>query len=220
MSEIISEELTGWIMDGTLNAGQRIREDEIAEAFGVSRIPVREALHVLNNKGLVEIEPYVGTTVSQLTEKDIEEIYYLRSILEPIACERAADFVTDEDIQALDEIQVVLEDLCAQENDHLAHAKKVYQFNREFHMGIYSLSQMDNLMKIIDNLWDRIAFLRVRAAFSEGYPAQMEKEHRSYLKLLHERDGKKLAFQMQTNLRQHLDQIKATGNAVSKPESA
>ncbi|MCB2202813.1 GntR family transcriptional regulator [bacterium] len=204
MSEIITEELTGWIMDGTLDGGQRILEDEIAETFGVSRIPVREALRVLSTRGLVEIEPYVGTRVSQLSKEDIQEIYYLRTILEPIACERAVEYVTDEDIAELVVLQNILEDVCKQDNDHVTYAKTVYQYNREFHMGIYKLSRMTNLIKILDNLWHRIAFLRVRAAYSESYPAQMQNEHNTYIRLLQARDGKKLAEVLKDNLKHHL----------------
>lgn len=207
MSEIIAEELTGWIMDGTLDGGQRIREDELAEVFGVSRIPVREALHVLNTRGLVEIEPYVGTRVAKLSKQDIQEIYYLRGILEPIACEKAVELITDEDIQALAEIQNVLEGICSQDNENLTTVKRIYHYNREFHMGIYTISGMKNLIDILDNLWHRIAFLRVRAAYSENYPAQMKDEHRSYLRLLRERDSKGLADAVKENLQHHLDHM-------------
>ena len=205
LSEIICEELTGWIMDGTLERGQRIREEELAETFGVSRIPVREALRVLNTRGLVETKPYVGTRVSKLSKKDIKEIYFLRSVLEPIACERAAELVTDEDINALVEIQNILEEVCTQDKDHLSYAKTVYQYNREFHMGIYRLSQMDHMIKILEDLWHSIAFLRLRAANSANYAEQMKREHHSYLNYLQKRDGKGLAEELKNNLTNHLD---------------
>lgn len=207
MSEIIVEELTGWIMDGTLDAGQRLREDDLAEVFGVSRVPVREALRALNNRGLVVIEPYVGTTVSQLTSKDIQEIYYLRTVLEPIAGEKAAENITDAEIENLAKVQDVLEEICMQNGDHLINSKSVYHYNREFHNGIYKISEMDILLKVINDLWDRIAFLRVRSAYSETYPAQMKKEHREYLRLLEERDGQGLAKQIQNNLEHHLTDV-------------
>lgn len=218
MSEIISEEITGWIMDGTLDAGQRIREDELAEVFGVSRIPVREALRALSNRGLVEIEPYVGTTVSKLTQKDIQEIYYLRSVLEPIACKQAAMKISDEEIEALREVQNVLEDVCIQKGDHLVNSKTVYHYNREFHMGIYRISEMDILLNIIDNLWDRIAFLRIRTAYSDTYPEQMRNEHQMYLKLLSERDGETLANALRMNLEHHLMDIINANLAHSEGE--
>lgn len=207
LSEIISEEITSWIMDGTLDAGQRIREDELAEIFGVSRIPVREALRILHNRRLVDIEPYVGTTVIKLTEEDIQGVYYLRSVLEPIACERAVRNITDQEIEDLTKIQDALEEVCVQNGDHLINSKTVYHYNREFHMGIYRPCKMVVLMDLIDNLWDRIAFLRIRTAYSDTYPIKMRKEHREYLRLLKERDGEELADQVRSNLENHLDEI-------------
>ena len=71
MSELICEQISDWIMDGTLEAGQRISEDELAERFGVSRMPVREAVRMLCAKGLMQSIPYVGSSVRKLSNDEI-----------------------------------------------------------------------------------------------------------------------------------------------------
>ncbi len=204
MSEVICDEITNWIMDGTLGVGQRIREEDLAEVFGVSRMPVREAIRMLESRGLVDTIPYVGSSVKKLSSEEIDEIYLLRTILEPLACELASERITEEEIDVLEGIQEKLENLCLQPKN-LENSKALYFANRDFHIGIYSASGLEKLLSIINNLWDSIAYLRIRTAFSENYPQQMIREHREYLKLLRSRDGKELASQLKENLRLHAD---------------
>ncbi len=183
MSEVICDEITNWIMEGTLDVGQRIREEDMADVFGVSRMPVREAIRMLESRGLVDTIPYVGSSVKRLTSEKIDEIYLLRTILEPLACEIASERITEEEIQALEGIQEKLEELSLQPRN-LENSKALYFANRDFHIGIYSASRVEKLLSIINNLWDTIAYLRIRTAYSESYPQQMMREHREYLKLL------------------------------------
>ena len=76
------------ILSGELAPGHAIIETEVASHFGVSRAPVREALQILANKGLVEVESYRGTTVRRLARRDVEEVYEMRSVLETYAVQR------------------------------------------------------------------------------------------------------------------------------------
>jgi len=88
------------ILAGELAPGHAIVETEVASHFGVSRAPVREALQILANKGLVEVESYRGTTVRRLAKRDVEEVYEMRSVLEAYAVQhvvrtRAAQVALD-----------------------------------------------------------------------------------------------------------------------------
>lgn len=76
------------ILAGELAPGQAIVETELASHFGVSRAPVREALQILANKGLVEVASYRRTTVRRLARKDVQEVYEMRSVLETYAVQR------------------------------------------------------------------------------------------------------------------------------------
>lgn len=202
MKDLIEKELMNWIMDGRLDKGQRLREDELAEIFGVSRIPVREALHVLELKGLVEVTPYIGATVRQLSSSEVQQVYLMRGLLEPLAAEYAAELITKKELINLKSIQEELESLCSVEHNP-ENRRKVYDKNRDFHMAIYNASKMDILVHLINNLWDNIAFLRIRSAYSPDYPEMMKREHRDYIHLLSIHDGKTLSKVLRENLEQH-----------------
>jgi DNA-binding GntR family transcriptional regulator len=73
------------IRSGKLKPGDRLLETQLAEEMHISRFPIREALRYLEKEGLVQTEPFKGTYVAQLTEKDMEELYSLRSAIEELA---------------------------------------------------------------------------------------------------------------------------------------
>jgi len=206
MSEQIFEQLCDWIMDGTLRAGQKISEDELADRFGVSRMPVREAVRLLSAKGLVESIPYIGTTVRVLTDHEVREIYLLRSVLEPLASSKAAEYIIDVELEQLQNIQTELEKN-AKLPLSLSTSKELYRLNKEFHMCMYAPSRMNTLLKIIDGLWDSIANIRMRIAYTSIYPQQMQHEHRDYIHCLKQRDGETLAQIVKKNLEFHAKQI-------------
>ena len=85
----IADALQAAILSGEIGPGEALVETDIAARLGVSRAPVREALQLLANSGLVETVPYRGTTVRSLSSRDVEEIYSLRSVLETFALRRA-----------------------------------------------------------------------------------------------------------------------------------
>jgi DNA-binding GntR family transcriptional regulator len=85
----IADALQAAILSGELRPGDALIETEIATRLGVSRAPVREALQLLANSGLVEAVPYRGTTVRRLSASDVEELYSMRSVLEAFALRRA-----------------------------------------------------------------------------------------------------------------------------------
>lgn len=90
------------IIRGYLDPGERLQEPALAEALGVSRGPVREALAELDREGLVKVRHRRGATVTRLSDKDVEEIYVLRVALERLAMERAAELATEEDFASMD----------------------------------------------------------------------------------------------------------------------
>lgn len=90
------------ILTAALPPGTRLRQEKLAEVFGTSRIPVREALRALEYEGLVASLPYRGFTVTELDADDIEEVYDLRILLEGHAVRLAVPLMTDDDIQALE----------------------------------------------------------------------------------------------------------------------
>src|SRR5262245_57342905 len=90
------------ILRGVLEPGARLRQEELAEVFGTSRIPIREALRALEYEGLVASEPNRGFSVATLDADDVEEAYDLRILLEGHAIRLALPLVTEEDLEELE----------------------------------------------------------------------------------------------------------------------
>ncbi|MBW1699146.1 MAG: GntR family transcriptional regulator [Deltaproteobacteria bacterium] len=101
LSEGIYKSLKASILNGTLSPGERIRELELSRWFNTSQGPVREALKLLEQEGLVTREPYKGTFISQITREEVNEVYALRILLESIAVRRFIGRVRKKDIETL-----------------------------------------------------------------------------------------------------------------------
>jgi DNA-binding GntR family transcriptional regulator len=99
--ESIADQLRDEILDGRLAAGSRLLETELADRFGVSRGPIRDALNELARQGLAEDLPRRGTFVSRLSERDLEEVYVLRRAIEEAAVRLAITRASDDDIAAM-----------------------------------------------------------------------------------------------------------------------
>lgn len=87
----IAEKLRDAILAGELRPGEAVVETTIAAQFGVSRAPVREAIRILEQEGVLEVVPYRGTTVRMLTRHDVDELYSFRTMLEEFAIRRVID---------------------------------------------------------------------------------------------------------------------------------
>jgi DNA-binding GntR family transcriptional regulator len=92
------------ILGGELKPGERLRAEALAQRFGTSRTPVREALLQLEGQGLVEVEPNRGAVVRTFDRDDVLDLYEVRALLEPAAAARAAKRISAADLQRLDEL--------------------------------------------------------------------------------------------------------------------
>lgn len=102
--DMVAGGLRGAILGGALVGGEPLRQEELAERFGVSRIPVREALRQLEGEGLVAFYPHRGAVVTSLSPFEVEEITEIRVALEPLALRRAIPLMRDEDLERAREI--------------------------------------------------------------------------------------------------------------------
>jgi len=191
LSELVKEQLADWIMDGTLKIGQKISEEELAQQLAVSRMPVREALRVMENTGLVRSIPFVGTTIREFSQEEIKEIYMLRTLLEPTACYYAVENIN---VDCFYELELIQKKMSAIEKmpPSIENGKKMYWLNREFHLKIYEKAMMPTLLSIVENLWETTAYIRIKSASEPGYVQRQLEEHRLYLKFIKERDSETL----------------------------
>lgn len=104
LSDNVAKTLREMILNGTLAPGERINQVHLAEDMNISRGPLREALRLLQNEGLVKHETNKGTFVTSLSKKDIWEIYTLRALLEGEAAQIAIEHLQQSDFDKLEDI--------------------------------------------------------------------------------------------------------------------
>ena len=141
--ESVTAYLREEIIKGKREPGVRLSQEELAEEFGVSRIPIREALRQLAAEGLVTLHPRRGAFVSELTPESGEELLAIAGALEGLATRRGAERVTPEGLQ---EMRRLLDEMPRYERKPLDW----YQLNQAFHMVLVRASGWERLVKLVD----------------------------------------------------------------------
>jgi len=108
--ETAYDRLISELRSGTLSPGQRLRETELAQRFGLSRTPIREAIRRLESDGFVEHRPRVGAAIRELGHSEVVELYEMRIILERTAAEMAAQRATQAEIDEIADLNAALAD--------------------------------------------------------------------------------------------------------------
>jgi len=187
LSNQVFEQIKEMIVRGTIPAGKRMIESEIAESMGISRTPVREAVHKLEAEGLLNPLPKGGYVVRGLDISDIEETFEIRSILESFASYLAAHRHSNKEIVPLEE---KMEEFQRYLDKH--DLKELARINTEFHELLYTLSRSPRLVKMIHNLRDEIYFLRKIILRSVDMARLSNKDHREIIKAIKKREAKKV----------------------------
>lgn len=173
LREVVCESLREAIRNGALKPGERIMEIQLAEELGVSRTPVREAIRKLELEGYVVMMPRRGTYVASMSIRDINEIFEIRTALESLSNGLAADHITDEELEHLQRLLVIIGGYIKEEN-----IEKIVETDIEFHDTIYHAARNTRLVGIISNLRDQLTRFRT---LSMSYPGRLEatlEEHR------------------------------------------
>jgi DNA-binding GntR family transcriptional regulator len=171
--------LRAMIFSGELQAGQPMRQEEIARQLGVSRLPVREALNRLATEGLVELKPRRGFFVTSLNSNEIEDIFDMRAMLESRAGALATENRSMTDADALDAIVRTLD--AALEGPIRFEAWA--ELNLRFHTRLYQSCDRKHLRRQIDLLRDTVAPLIRILAVQEGELRRSQEEHRRLAEL-------------------------------------
>src|SRR6478609_1334468 len=108
-SHRVAAYLRAEIIDGKLSAGERIMQEELAARFGSSRLPVREALRILESEGLVTLRSNSGAWVTEIDRQECIDIYKIRECIEPLAIVESIPNLRITDIQRLDTVQAEIE---------------------------------------------------------------------------------------------------------------
>ena len=150
ITEQVQGRLRDMILAGALVPGSRIDQAEVAQRFGVSAVPVREALARLQSSGLVRIVPHRGVFVESLSVEELIDIYHVREVLEEQAAKLAAPHLTSADIASLEDIERRMGEVAES-----GGSDTFLDLNREFHFTIYRAGGRRYLLQIISQLWDQ-----------------------------------------------------------------
>lgn len=172
------------ILDGEFQPGERLKVRPLAQEFGTSEIPVREAIHQLVSTGLVTMTPHVGAVASPISTEDLREIFQIRSALERVATELGAAKLTEEDLTHMFRIQKELEDAV----EAGVEPETLNRINREFHMVVYARSGNRRLVSMIEELWNHAGRYPAPLTGRNEPTYQSIKEHRQILEALKARD--------------------------------
>lgn len=168
------------IRTARLVPGERLTLQDLAADLGMSLTPVREALRMLAAQGLVEQRTHVGTVVAQFTREQVEDVYRLRLLLEPLAAGMAAEAATEQDLGAITTCLRTLERALD------AHElSSIPELNAAFHRRIYQAADSAYLLDFIDRLWNGVPF---QAISLTSRAHESHAEHRAILGALTRRD--------------------------------
>ncbi|MFD1981190.1 GntR family transcriptional regulator [Mesorhizobium newzealandense] len=194
VAEQVANVLREAIANGTIKAGTPLRQDELAEQFGFSRMPIRDALRQLEAEGIVSIHPTKGAHVARMDSAEISEIYALRELLESEALRLSVPGLAG---TKLDEAEQVLDQIDAERN-----VGRWGALNRAFHLALYDACGNRRLLGLIEahhNAADRY----VRILLSNlDHRNRSQAEHRDLLAACRRRDGGRAASILTQHLRE------------------
>lgn len=172
------------ILSGKLKRGEMLTENALSARLGVSRTPLRAALHRLYEEGLVDISPNRGATVIGIGTEELVDIYKIRMRLEGLASAEAATKITEEDIKKLHDI-LELADFYIAKRD----ADKLKELDSEFHSIIYRASGSRLLNKTLSELHRNVHFYRKRSLAVEERLERSAAEHKEILLAIENHDA-------------------------------
>lgn len=172
------------IYDHRLAPGQRLDEAVLAEQLGISRTPLREALKVLSAEGLVDLQPHKGCFVSELSLRDLEEIFPIMATLEGRVAHEVAAKRTPAQLKTLDALHEKLEKHAA-----AGDVNRYYETNYVFHNEMQECAGNRWLQIVIGDLRKLLKLSRHHSLRLEGRLASSLAEHRALMQALHRQDA-------------------------------
>lgn len=180
--EQVAEQLRQRIFQRELEPGAWIDELKIAEEYGISRTPLREALKVLAAEGLVTMKVRRGAYVTEVSRKDISDVYHLLSLLESDAAADVADKATEDELLRLNETHQALK---LQTTD----AERFFALNETFHMQILDIANNRWRNQLVADLRKVMKLNRHKSLFKQGRIEDSLAEHEAIIQALLKRDA-------------------------------
>ncbi len=196
--EEVAEQLRQRIFRRELEPGSWIDELKIAEEFGISRTPLREALKVLAAEGLVTMKLRRGAYVTEMSEKDLRDVYHLLSLLESDAAGVVAATATPAQLQQLQDLHTELEAAAGER-------ERFFAINERFHMRLLELADNRWRSQMVADLRKVMKLNRHHSLFKQGRIEDSLSEHRAILAAMVARDASATVQAMQAHFAQGLE---------------
>ncbi len=217
-SDRVTTSIRELILSGGLLPGERISQEDLASRFGVSRIPVREALNRLESDGLVVLKPNSGAWVAKLDLAECIEVYKIRELIEPLALSEAARHIDSAEIDRLEQLVV--------EMSNTDDTETFLRLDRQFHLASYQPAQMRQLLGIIERFWNTTQHYRRAFTMLLGCTGSwvIHTEHRLIIDAIRRRDFDGAAHVLYEHIRRtrfelarHRDLFPPTRTPVRRP---
>ena len=185
LREVVCETLRDAVRRGVLKPGERLMEIQLAEELGVSRTPVREAIRKLEMEGYVIMMPRRGTYIADLSIRDINEVFEIRTSLESLASGLAAERITEDELEKLQRLLVQI-------GTHIKSGdmESIVRTDTEFHDLLYQASRNTRLVGIISNLREQLTRFRTTSMSFPGRLKATLEEHRNIVEAIAQGDEK------------------------------
>jgi len=183
-SHRVAEVIAARILSGDLAPGTRIKQEELAAELGASRVPVREALRILESRGLVGLRANSGAWVAEMTPGDLNLSYRIRERIEPLLLLDSMPRLTDADVAELQKIQEAIE--------ATDDVEEFLVLDRRLHWTSYRGHQTTLLATMVERLWDttqhyRREFMRISGGGPRSWVTNSE--HRLLIEAIERSDG-------------------------------
>lgn len=174
------------ILNGHYKEHEELKEVAISEEMGVSRTPVREALRQLELEGLVQIIPNKGAYVTGITQKDVEDIYMIRSLLEGLCAKWACEHITKEQMDEMEE-NVYLAKFHAQKG----HLEQLAELDNRFHDIMYEACHSKMLEHLLKDFHQYVLRVRKKTLNNANRGLASNEEHEAIMEAIKEKNGEK-----------------------------
>lgn len=195
-TELVTDAIRQAVIDGALAANQDLKQAELAKAFGVSRIPVKEALVRLESEGFIVMHANAIAKVSALTHDELSELYDIRLSLEALALRKSIGHISSETFETLERVLV--------RADRTDDSVLLGELNQAFHLGLYSAAKRPRLQTMIKQIHRHVdRYLRVAYALLP-YQRPSSEEHWAILEACKAQDERTALLLLE----QHLGSVK------------
>ena len=174
------------ILSGKYRAGDELKEVAIGEELGVSRTPVREAFRQLELEGLIQIIPNKGAYVTGITQKDVKDIYMIRSLLEGLCARWACEHITDEQMEEMEE-NIYLSKFHAQKG----HLEQLAELDNRFHEILYEACNSKMLEHQLRDFHEYVLRVRKKTLSNVNRGPKSNEEHEQIMMAIKAKDADK-----------------------------